>query len=103
MQSHHTFSSSLSQVSSHSFGFSSGGKPAPFASNKPMKKPETPKANPRKSLREFALNIAVHSLVSEDLALTTNLWGGVKEGLLPHVEPTPKLKLTSENNGGNDN
>lgn len=96
MQSHHTFSSSFSQVSSHSFGFSSGGKPAALASNEPMKRPETPRANRRKFRRELALNIAVvHSLVSEDSTLTTNLrnlstkmlWGGVKEGLLPQVEP----------------
>jgi len=69
MQSHHTFSSSFSQMSSHSFGFSSGGKPAPLASNEPMKRPEIPRANPRKFRRELAL----HSLVSEDLTLTINL------------------------------
>ena len=74
MQSHHTFSSSFSQMSSHSFGFSSGGKPAPLASNEPMKRPETPRDNPRKFRRELTSKVAVvHSLVSEDLTLTINL------------------------------
>jgi hypothetical protein len=45
------------------------------ASNEWIKSVETPNVNPRKSLRELALSLtlAVHSLVSEDFTLRTNL------------------------------
>lgn len=79
MQSHHTFSSSFSQASSHSFGFSSGGKPAPSASGEFNKMMGTPKSNPITSLRVTKSDPLLYFLVLQLEDLTIIAWALIFE------------------------